>query len=44
LGDVVKKLLLLALAIIGGLLVYRQAQSGKAEQDLWAEATDPVKH
>jgi hypothetical protein len=44
LGDVVKKLLLLALAIIGGLLVYRQVQSGKAEQDLWAEATDPVKH
>ena len=43
LGDVVKKLLLLALAIIGGLLVYRQVQSGKAEQDLWAEATDPVK-
>jgi hypothetical protein len=44
LGDVVKKLLLLALAIIGALLVYRQVQSGKAEQDLWAEATDPVKH
>jgi hypothetical protein len=43
LGDVVKKLLLLALAIIGALLVYRQVQSGKAEQDLWAEATDQVK-
>ena len=38
-----KKLLLLALAAIAGLLVYRQVQSGKAEQDLWAEATDPVK-
>jgi hypothetical protein len=43
-GDVMKKLLLLALAIIGALLVYRQVQSGRAEQDLWAEATDPVKH
>ena len=39
-----KKLLLLALAIVGALLVYRQVQSGKAEQDLWAEATDRVKH
>jgi hypothetical protein len=38
-----KKLLLLALAIIGALLVYRQVQSGRAEQDLWAEATDQVK-
>jgi hypothetical protein len=38
-----KKLLLLALAIIGALLVYRQVQSGRAEQDLWAEATDSVK-
>jgi hypothetical protein len=42
-GDVMKKLLLLALAIIGALLVYRQVQSGRAEQDLWAEATDSVK-
>ncbi|MGP3967837.1 DLW-39 family protein [Streptomyces sp. 6N223] len=37
-----KKLLLLALAVIGGLLVYRQIQADKAEQDLWTEATDSV--
>jgi hypothetical protein len=39
----VKKLLLLALALVGGLLVYRQVQSSRAEKDLWAEATDTVK-
>lgn len=38
-----KKLLLLALAVIGGLFAYRQVQSDRAEQDLWTEATDPVK-
>jgi hypothetical protein len=38
-----KKLLLLVLAVIGGLLAYRQVQAGRAEQDLWTEATDPVK-
>lgn len=37
-----KRLLLLVLAALGGFLVYRQVQSGKAEQDLWAEATDSV--
>ena len=37
-----KKLLLVALAAIGGLLVYRQIQAGRAEQDLWTEATDSV--
>ena len=37
-----KKLLLLALVAVGGLLVYRQLQADKAEQDLWTEATDPV--
>jgi hypothetical protein len=37
-----KKLLLLVLVAIGGLLVYRQVQADKAEQDLWTEATDPV--
>ena len=37
-----KKVLLLVVAAIGGLLVYRQVQSDKSEQDLWTEATDPV--
>lgn len=41
-GGHVKKLLLLVVAAIGGLLVYRQVQSDKSEQDLWTEATDPV--
>lgn len=37
-----KKLLLIALAAIGGFLVYRQIQADRAEQDLWTEATDSV--
>ncbi|GAB3120075.1 hypothetical protein GCM10027160_35420 [Streptomyces calidiresistens] len=37
-----KKLLLVALVAAGGILVYRQIQQGKAEQDLWTDATDPV--
>lgn len=37
-----KKLLLVALAAVGGLLVYRQIQADRAEQDLWTEATDAV--
>jgi hypothetical protein len=37
-----KKLILLALAAIGGWFVYRRLQADKAEQNLWAEATDPV--
>lgn len=37
-----KKLILVALAAIGGLLVYRQIQADKAEQDLWTEETDSV--
>ena len=41
-GLAVKKLLLVALAAIGGLLVYRQIQADRAEQDLWTEATDSV--
>ena len=41
-GRAVKKLLLVALAAIGGLLVYRQIQADLAEQDLWTEATDSV--
>lgn len=38
-----KKLLLVAAACVGGYFAYRRTQQGKAEQDLWAEATDPVK-
>ncbi|MBO8193246.1 hypothetical protein ITI46_16450 [Streptomyces oryzae] len=41
-GSAVKKLFLVALAAIGGLLVYRQIQADRAEQDLWTEATDSV--
>src|SRR5262249_54654878 len=41
-GRTVKKLSLVALAAIGGLLVYRQIQADRAEQDLWTEATDSV--
>ncbi|GAB2574789.1 hypothetical protein GCM10027168_04630 [Streptomyces capparidis] len=37
-----KKFLLIALAAVGGLFVYRQVQANRAEQDLWTEATDSV--
>lgn len=37
-----KKLLLIALAAVAGLFVYRQIQADRAEQDLWTEATDSV--
>ncbi|MGH8774516.1 MAG: DLW-39 family protein [Jiangellaceae bacterium] len=37
-----KKLLLTALVAVAGYLGYKRVQSDKAEQDLWAEATDPV--
>jgi hypothetical protein len=35
----VKKLLLLALAALGALVVYRKVQAAQAEDDLWIEAT-----
>ncbi len=38
-----KKLLFTVLLAIAGYLGYRRVQADKAEQDLWAEATDPVK-
>jgi hypothetical protein len=38
----VKKLLLLALAAVGAVLAKRKIDQGKAEQALWAEATDNV--
>ena len=39
-----KKLMavLLVIAAATGLYVYRKAQAGRAEQDLWTEATRPV--
>jgi len=39
----VKKLTVALAALVGGLLAYRRVQSSRAEQDLWAEATDPVR-
>jgi hypothetical protein len=41
-GRAVKKLLLIALAAVAGLFVYRQIQADRAEQDLWTDATDSV--
>jgi hypothetical protein len=35
----VKKLLVLALVVLGGLAVWRKVQSDRAELDLWTEAT-----
>ncbi|MGH8828334.1 MAG: DLW-39 family protein [Jiangellaceae bacterium] len=37
-----KKVLVTVLLAVAGYLGYRRYQSGQAEQDLWAEATDPV--
>jgi len=38
----VKKLLLLAVGIAGAIFAKKKMEEGKAEQALWAEATDPV--
>ena len=38
----VKKLLLLVAAGAGAFAVWRKMEADKAEQDLWAEATDDV--
>lgn len=38
-----KKLLLLAVAAVGALVAKKKMDEGKAEQALWAEATDAVK-
>ncbi len=37
-----KKVLLVLLASVGGYFVYKKTQQARAEQDLWAEAVDPV--
>jgi hypothetical protein len=39
----VKKLLLIALAAAGAVLAKKKLDESKAEQALWAEATDAVK-
>lgn len=36
-----KKLLFLALLVLGGLAVWRKVQADRAELDLWSEATTP---
>jgi hypothetical protein len=37
-----KKVLLVLLASVGGYFAYKKAQQARAEHDLWAEAVDPV--
>jgi hypothetical protein len=39
---VLKKVLLVVVAGLGGYFAYKKSQQAKAEQDLWAEAVDPV--
>lgn len=38
-----KKIVLVLLAVVGGLLAKRKLEESRAEQALWAEATDPVR-
>ena len=38
-GSVMKKLLSLALLAVAGYVIYQQAESSKAEQELWTQAT-----
>jgi hypothetical protein len=38
----VKKILLSALAALGGALLWRKVRNDRAEQQLWSEATDPI--
>jgi hypothetical protein len=38
-GHTMKKLLVLTLVALGGLLVWRKVQADRAELDLWTEAT-----
>jgi hypothetical protein len=38
----VKKVLLAVIAGLGGYFLYKRTQQARAEQDLWAEAVDPV--
>ncbi len=38
-----KKVLLVALATLGGVFLYRQVRSARAKQDPWAEVVDTLK-
>lgn len=38
-GSSMKKLLVLALAVVAGLFIWRKVQADREEQDLWTEAT-----
>ncbi|MDQ1424374.1 MAG: hypothetical protein QOD72_1872 [Acidimicrobiaceae bacterium] len=37
-----KKIVMLVVALAGGLLIYRRLQAAQAEEDLWIEATSAV--
>lgn len=37
-----KKILFTAILAVAGYLGYKRVKAERAEQDLWAEATDPV--
>jgi hypothetical protein len=37
-----KKLIVVAIAVAGAVWAWRRTQADAAEQDLWAEAADPV--
>ncbi len=37
-----KKILVVALAGFGGYFAYKKSRKAKSEQDLWADAVDPV--
>lgn len=42
-GIDMKKLVLTVLAAAGGAVAFKKYKEGKNEEDLWAEATDPVR-
>ena len=37
-----RKIMLVLLAGVGGYFVYKKTQQSRAEKDLWAEVADPV--
>jgi hypothetical protein len=39
----VKKILTAVAAAVAGFAIWRKLEADKAEQELWAEVTDPVK-
>jgi uncharacterized protein YxeA len=38
-----KKIVVLLVAVAAGFAIWRKMEADKAEQQLWAEVTDPVK-